>query len=132
MAEWFKATVLKTVIGKPIVSSNLTTSAQMLRFESCPLKAGPPWAEKLSGAIPYLKKTSNPSRASAHHVKQSKFEGSYRQKRAYILRTILKKSQTQKEIVKIASYEPKLLRKILSDLEKDGFIAQKSRRYSVL
>ena len=35
----------------------------------------------------YLKKVlPNPSRRSKHHVRQSKFEGSHRQKRAYLLR----------------------------------------------
>ncbi len=28
MAEWLKATVLKTVMGRPIVSSNLTASSK--------------------------------------------------------------------------------------------------------
>ena len=38
----------------------------------------------------YLKKTvPNPSRRSAHHARQSRFEGSHRQKRSFILRLLL-------------------------------------------
>ncbi len=70
----------------------------------------------------HLKKTSNPSRKSAHHVKQSSFTGSYRQKRAVVLRVILQKPITKKEINTILQYEDEILEKILSDLEKDGFV----------
>ena len=80
----------------------------------------------------YLKQTSNPSRKSAHHIKQTKFEGSYRQKRANVLKIILEKSRTQKEIQKISTYEPEIIFKILLDLEKDGFIKKiKSGKYCV-
>ncbi|HEV7702080.1 MAG TPA: A/G-specific adenine glycosylase [Candidatus Paceibacterota bacterium] len=83
----------------------------------------------------YLKKTSNPSRKSIHHAKQSKFTGSYRQKRAHILRIILEKShkaKTEKQIKDITQYEPELLFKILSDLQKEGFIKKtKSSSYRV-
>ncbi len=72
----------------------------------------------------FLKKTSNPSRRSAHHSKQSPFIGSYRQKRAATLRLILAKPQTEKELLKLTKYEPELLSKVLADLEKEGMIKQ--------
>jgi A/G-specific adenine glycosylase len=71
----------------------------------------------------YLKKNSNPSRRSAHHVKQSKFTGSYRQKRAQVVKIFLEKSpQTKSHIQKAVKYEPGILAKILSDLLREGFI----------
>ena len=70
----------------------------------------------------YLKQTSNPSRQSVHHIKQSPFVGSYRQKRAETLRLILEKPQNQKDIQNVLHYAPELLIKILFDLEKEGFI----------
>ena len=43
----------------------------------------------------HLKKTlPNPSRRSAHHTRQSKFEGSHRQKRAWILRYLIDANTT--------------------------------------
>lgn len=75
----------------------------------------------------FLKKTSNPSKRSAHHVKQSSFVGSYRQKRAAILRTILKKPHTSKEIQEVFKYEHNVVAQILLDLEKEGFVKKFSK-----
>jgi DNA-binding MarR family transcriptional regulator len=60
--------------------------------------------------------------------------GSYRQKRASVLRTILKnpaKIRTQKGLERILQYEPELLSKILSDLEKEGFIEKIKNTYAI-
>lgn len=74
----------------------------------------------------YLKQTGNPSRRSSHHLTQSKFEGSHRQKRANVLRIILEKPRTQKEIQKISNYQSAIVSRIISNLEKDGFIKKNS------
>lgn len=83
----------------------------------------------------HLKKTMpNPSRRSKHHVKQSKFEGSHRQKRAYLLRRVLE------EPVAIDALAADLSRfetdegrdavskeetcAILNELEREGFIVR--------
>lgn len=68
----------------------------------------------------YLKKTSNPGRRSAHYVIQSPFEGSYRQRRAHVLSNILQKSKLPE--IGIGKKET---RKILSGLERDGFIKRR-------
>ena len=70
----------------------------------------------------YLKKNSNPSQKSTHYVKQSTFAGSYRQKRAHILRLILQEPKTETQIKKNTGYEPKTILEILSHLTKEGFI----------
>ncbi len=80
-----------------------------------------------------LKKSGNPSRKSAHHAKQSKFEGSHRQKRAVILKTILEKARNIQQISNTTGYTFATVSKILSDLEKDGFIKQiKGNSYAAL
>ena len=71
----------------------------------------------------YLKSiTPNPSRRSAHHSKQSTFAGSYRQKRAIVLRAVLAGSITNAAISKVTSYDTKTISEIMADLEKDGFV----------
>ncbi len=89
------------------------------------------WYSALLDYGAYLKMTSNPSRKSMHHVKQSKFAGSYRQKRANVLRIILQKSQTKKEIKSEVEYESKLLSQILSDLETEGFVKKIKNKYII-
>ncbi len=78
-----------------------------------------------------LKKTINPNRKSAHYGKQTKFVGSLRQKRAIILRLILEKPRTQKEIEKALKYDVEVVIKILSGLEKDGLIKNTRGRFSI-
>ncbi len=72
----------------------------------------------------FLKKSSNPNRNSAHYVKQSKFIGSNRQKRAAVLQYILNNPKTATELViqKILKYDKERIPTILNDLEKEGFI----------
>lgn len=79
----------------------------------------------------YLKETANPNRRSMHHVKQSKFEGSFRQKRAYIVRLILSKPRTEKEIQKLTKYKAEEITKILSVLKKEGFIKKAKNKYFI-
>ncbi len=73
----------------------------------------------------------NPSRRSAHHVKQSPFEGSFRQKRAAVLRAILEKSRTEKEVQELCKYEPVIISKILAQLLAEGFVVLKKDFYKI-
>lgn len=84
----------------------------------------------------YLKSIlPNPSRRSRHHVQQSKFEGSRRQKRAEIVRLVLAQREvTFSEVVGVLGEfetsqgrkEPdvRLVRSILDDLVREGFFSQ--------
>lgn len=86
----------------------------------------------------YLKSVlPNPSRRSRHHVIQSKFEGSRRQKRAEIVRLVLAQREvlfsevvqalTEFEVKqKRAEPDAQLVRSILDDLVKEGFFKQVS------
>jgi A/G-specific adenine glycosylase len=70
----------------------------------------------------------NPSRRSAHYTKQSKFEGSYRQKRAAAVRIILRKPSSRVEILeqlqKNLDCDMDILEILLDDLIKNGFVSK--------
>lgn len=83
----------------------------------------------------HLKKVApNPSRRSAQYKRQSKFEGSHRQKRAYLLRRILDGVLTTDELTAdLAQAEEAAGRKvpsrdeveeILQELQGEGFVLQ--------
>jgi len=79
----------------------------------------------------YLKETHNPSRKSAHHAKQSKFVGSHRQKRSHILKLILEKPRTEKDLKTLVDYVYPTLSKILTDLQKEGLIQKNKNKFFV-
>lgn len=74
----------------------------------------------------------NPSRRSKHHVRQSKFEGSHRQKRAYLLRRVLEGPATQEALAAdLSAAEQRAgrdavpaeeVRAILDELFSEGFL----------
>jgi len=80
-----------------------------------------------------LKQTHiNPSRKSAHHTRQSRFEGSDRQIRGKILKLLLQKPLSGKEeIFQAIQEDPLRLDKILKGLKKDGFIVRQGTKYSI-
>ncbi|MRR53462.1 MAG: A/G-specific adenine glycosylase [Deltaproteobacteria bacterium] len=80
-----------------------------------------------------LKQThDNPSRKSAHHTRQSRFEGSDRQLRGVILKLLLQKPLSGKEAIFQAIQEdPQRLDKILQGLKKDGFIVRKGTKFTI-
>ena len=78
----------------------------------------------------------NPSRRSKHHTKQSKFEGSRRQKRAELVRFVLAQREASfRELVSaLSDFEKKqgrkapdadLVRSIANDLVAEGFFSQR-------
>lgn len=84
----------------------------------------------------HLKKTMvNPTRKSKHYTRQSKFEGSHRQKRAYLLRCIIDEALTSEELARdLAHSEQEAGREapsleetcsILAELEREGFIVRR-------
>ncbi len=75
----------------------------------------------------FLKKSlPNPSRQSAHHVKQSKFEGSNRELRSKILKLIMKQNMTSETLVKQFKKWPReQVEKNVEALTKEGFIVKR-------
>lgn len=81
----------------------------------------------------HLKRTlPNPTRKSKQYKRQSSFEGSHRQKRAYLLRRIIEQELTAEELARdLAQAEsaakrpeptPEEARAILEELEREGFV----------
>jgi A/G-specific adenine glycosylase len=89
----------------------------------------------------HLKKTfPNPSRASAHHVKQSKFEGSLRQVRGAILRELYKNPVTEASLRRrfnlpqsgLPQVTPVELKKALAGLARDGMIKKEKGKWRIV
>jgi len=72
----------------------------------------------------------NPNKKSNHYVKQKKFEGSVRQVRGSILKYLLKRPHTKKELEKIYKDDERLFT-ALGQLEKEGFIVLKNGKYYI-
>ncbi len=81
----------------------------------------------------YLKRAvPNPSRRSAHHGRQSAFEGSRRQKRARILRSVMASPGSRAEDhAEDLGLEPGETLGILEDLAAEGFVARHGEGWSV-
>ena len=80
------------------------------------------------------KRLSNPSRRSAHHVRQSKFEGSNRQLRGRILRFVMEKKRDAAEIKHQFAgklHSTKKIDAVLDVLVKEGFIVKRTGIYSI-
>ena len=72
----------------------------------------------------HLKRTMpNPSRRSAHHVRQSPFEGSQRQRRARLLRAVMRLRGANTDVLAAeCGLEPGLADEILERLTEEGFL----------
>lgn len=79
-----------------------------------------------------LKKKSKPHKRSAHYRKQAPFEGSTRQVRGLILRTLLERQEVcDSELERILGKDPEVVEEILTRLEKEGFIVRENRRVKI-
>ena len=80
-----------------------------------------------------LKKTRvNPSRKSAHHKRQSPYEGSHRQLRANALRVVLSRASAgAREVAGELGIAKERAQEVLEELTKEGFIAERNGAYSV-
>ena len=92
------------------------------------------WAMMDYGA--YLKSNTqkNPNRKSAQYTKQSRFEGSFRQKRSGILQYILEmKSVTEAEILaRYPDWSEEDREEVLRALQKDGLVRESGGEWTVL
>jgi A/G-specific adenine glycosylase len=88
------------------------------------------WALMDYGAA--LKKTApNPNRLSAHYTRQSRFEGSFRQRRGAVLRSLVAEGPASAEtLAERTGIAPDRLYDALAALEKDYMIACDSGIYS--
>jgi len=79
------------------------------------------------------KSVPNPNRRSRHYAKQSKFEGSTRQRRGAILRLVLLRGEcSERTIAAHLSLPPEQVRTILSRMVAEGLLTVIKKRYSVV
>jgi len=78
------------------------------------------------------KRYQNPNRKSAHYQKQPPFEGSNRQIRGMILRTLTAESPiSQQEIAKRLGLDPERVKGNLIQLQREGFIRKRGSRFTI-
>jgi A/G-specific adenine glycosylase len=88
------------------------------------------WYYALMDYGAYLKKTfGNNIQKSVHYKKQSSFKGSNRELRSHILKLVLEKPRTQKEIEKLVTSSNETIVKNLNALEKEGLIKNKNKKF---
>lgn len=102
------------------------TDKQLLPLITAALDSNNPreWYYALMDYGVFLKSQQvNPSRKSAHYTKQSKFEGSDRQIRAKILKTVVKKENvSHQELISIINNNSERVEKIIYQLLSEKFI----------
>jgi len=115
-----------------LIEKTIIVAMKSGRFKDNPRE----WYYALMDYGTFLKQTlSNPSRRSAHHVRQSRFEGSNRQLRARILRFIIRGPKTLIEVENEyvdRMHDVDQVKKNADDLTKEGFITKKNGKYSII
>jgi len=78
------------------------------------------------------KKVVNPNRKSKHYTKQSKFEGSVRQVRGALVRSLTAQTvQSYEQLYDNAHADKELFDKALAALLKEGLVAEKEETYCI-
>ena len=74
----------------------------------------------------------NAARRSAHYTRQSPFEGSRRQARGRVLRTLVETSPLgPAAIARRVEVEPAVAKVFLQTLEREGLVIRVGRRYAI-
>ena len=91
------------------------------------------WYNALMDYGVMLKKTMpNPGRKSAHHTRQSRFEGSDRQIRGAILRGLAAgKAKSVLEIIQLVGSDPDRIKRILLQLQEEGFVKRNKQKIMI-
>ncbi|MDO8582891.1 MAG: A/G-specific adenine glycosylase [bacterium] len=118
------------------VGRSSVSDSQLLPFVEQTLDRENPreWYYALMDYGTMLKKTNkNPSRASAHHIKQSKFEGSVRQTRGKIVKILSaeKTSYTDAALAKRAAESAVKINAALQGLVRDGLVRKIGAKFSI-
>ncbi|MEI6125767.1 MAG: A/G-specific adenine glycosylase [Pseudomonadota bacterium] len=91
------------------------------------------WFNALMDYGVLLKKLhANPGRKSAHHTTQSPFKGSDREIRGLIIKTLLELSAcTEKTLMEHVNKEQEKVKRILQQLQEEGFIQKRGGRIAL-
>lgn len=92
------------------------------------------WGYALMDYGSWLKRAvPNPSRRSAHHTLQSRFEGSDRQARGAFLRALVREGAAEVEVLaEEAGIDATRAERLLGALEREGFIAREDGVYRIV
>lgn len=92
------------------------------------------WGYALMDYGSWLKRTlPNPSRRSAHHTRQSRFEGSDRQARGAFLRALMREgAASAAQLADEAGVDPARGERLLGDLEREGFVAREGATWRIV
>jgi len=110
------------------------TDAEIMRLVEQTLDRGAPrvWFYALMDCGVMLKrKGPNPSRRSAHHAKQSKFEGSDRQARGLVVRALAARPLGERDLARETGLAAARVRSILPGLARDGLIVRDGKRFRI-
>jgi A/G-specific adenine glycosylase len=77
------------------------------------------------------KRYPNPSRRSAHHAKQGRFEGSDRQARGNIVRALTELRLDRRDLARKTGLDRERLARNLARLESEGFIVREKGKYRI-
>jgi A/G-specific adenine glycosylase len=77
------------------------------------------------------KRYPNPSRKSAHHAKQSAFEGSDRQARGRIVKALTELNLDRRGLARETGLERERLSRNLARLEREGFVVSEKGKYRI-
>lgn len=91
------------------------------------------WYNALMDYGTFLKKVhANPACRSAHHQRQSPFEGSVRQVRGAIIRLLLEKIRlSEHDLAETLPFDADLMREVLGQLERERIIARNNGTVSI-
>lgn len=73
----------------------------------------------------------NPNKRSKHYSIQSQFEGSDRQIRGMILKELLNQSLDKQELYGVIAKDESRVDKVITQLEREGFIIQEEGKYKI-
>jgi A/G-specific adenine glycosylase len=73
----------------------------------------------------------NPSRRSAHHAVQTRFEGSSRQARGLVIRALGKRAMSEREIAAVTGIGLSRIRAASAALEREGMLVRRGPRLSI-
>ena len=91
------------------------------------------WGYALMDYGSWLKRAvPNPSRRSAHHARQPRFEGSDRQARGAFLRALFRQGASEVEVLaEEAAIDTARAERLLGDLEREGFVAREGGLFRI-
>ncbi|MBN2468967.1 MAG: A/G-specific adenine glycosylase [Deltaproteobacteria bacterium] len=130
----FVETNIRTVfIHHFFATQNAVSDSEILPLVQLTLDLRNPrrWYNALMDYGVTLKKQfGNPGKRSAHYQRQASFEGSNRQIRGAILRTLVKRSScTPRELIDEIPFDPARVRTMLMQLLKEGLVAKNGKSF---